>query len=148
MGLERRDRAVHGQREVNPVGVDRTGEEPRVRPETKVKSCEIDKRLVYGAWEKVRANPGRGVGSCGPALPPLVTRGSGLRAGSGPPTAVSSSPRTGPTSSAAELVTVNDDLIRAVADFARRWFGEVLTLHRRAMTSLCSIYPPRPSADT
>ena len=32
MGLERRDRAVHGQREVNPVGVDPAGEEPRVRP--------------------------------------------------------------------------------------------------------------------
>ena len=25
-----------------------------VRPEPKVKSFEIDKRLVYGAWEKVR----------------------------------------------------------------------------------------------
>jgi len=58
MGLERRDRAVHGQREVNPVGVDPTGEEPQVRPEPKVKSFEIDKRLVYGAWEKVRANGG------------------------------------------------------------------------------------------
>ena len=58
MGLERRDRAVHGQHEVNPVGVDPAGEEPRVRPEPKVKSFEIDKRLVYGAWEKVRANRG------------------------------------------------------------------------------------------
>jgi hypothetical protein len=29
-----------------------------VRPEPKVKSLEIDKRLVYGAWEKVRANRG------------------------------------------------------------------------------------------
>jgi RNA-directed DNA polymerase len=58
MGLERRDRAVHGQHEVNPVGVDPTGEEPRVRPEPKVKSFEINKRLVYGAWEKVRANGG------------------------------------------------------------------------------------------
>src|SRR4051794_7739641 len=58
MGLERRGRAVHGQREVNPVGVDPAGEEPRVRPEPKVKSFEIDKRLVYGAWEKVRANRG------------------------------------------------------------------------------------------
>ena len=47
MGLERRGRAVHGQREVNPVGVDPTGEEPQVRPEPKVKSFEIDKRLVY-----------------------------------------------------------------------------------------------------
>jgi RNA-directed DNA polymerase len=58
MGLERRGRAVHGQLEVNPVGVDPVGEEPRVRPEPKVKSFEIDKRLVYGAWEKVRANRG------------------------------------------------------------------------------------------
>ena len=58
MGLERRDRAVHGQREVNPVGVNSAGEEPRVGPEPKVKSFEIGKRLVYGAWEKVRANGG------------------------------------------------------------------------------------------
>src|SRR5690349_11358299 len=58
MGLERRNRAVHGQLEVNPAGVDPAGEEPRVRPEPKVKSFEIDKRLVYGAWEKVRANRG------------------------------------------------------------------------------------------
>ena len=29
-----------------------------MRPEPKVKSFEIDKRLVYGAWEKVRANRG------------------------------------------------------------------------------------------
>ena len=56
MGLERRGRAVHGQHEVNPVGVHPAGEEPRVRPEPKVKSFEIDKRLIYGAWEKVRAN--------------------------------------------------------------------------------------------
>src|SRR5215213_8039593 len=52
MGLERRGRAVHGQLEVNPVGVDPVGAEPQV------KSFEIDKRLVYGAWEKVRANRG------------------------------------------------------------------------------------------
>ena len=58
MGLERRGRAVHGQHEVNPVGVHPAGEEPRVRPEPKVKSFEINKRLVYGAWEKVRANGG------------------------------------------------------------------------------------------
>src|SRR3954464_15417466 len=58
MGLERRDRAVHGQHEVNPAGVDPAGEEPRVRPEPKVKSFEISKRLVYRAWEKVRANKG------------------------------------------------------------------------------------------
>src|SRR3954470_24999764 len=56
MGLERRGRAVHDRREVTPAGVDPAGEEPRVRPEPKVKSFEIDKRLVYGAWEKVRAN--------------------------------------------------------------------------------------------
>ncbi len=53
MGLERRGRADQGQSEVNPVG-----EEPRKRPEPKVKSFEIQKRLVYGAWEKVRANQG------------------------------------------------------------------------------------------
>ena len=58
MGLERRGRAVHGQREVNPVGVHPAGEEPRVRPEPKVKSFEFSKRLIYGAWEKVRANGG------------------------------------------------------------------------------------------
>ena len=58
MGLERRGRAVHGQLEANPVGVDPAGEEPRVRPEPKVKSFEINKRLIYGAWEKVRANGG------------------------------------------------------------------------------------------
>ena len=29
-----------------------------MRPEPKVKSFEIDKRIVYGAWEKVRANRG------------------------------------------------------------------------------------------
>ena len=58
MGLERRDRAVDGQHEVNPVGVHPAGEEPRVRPEPRVKSFEINKRLVYGAWEKVRANGG------------------------------------------------------------------------------------------
>ena len=61
MGRERRDRAVHGQHEVNPAGVDPAGEEPRVRPEPKVKSFEIDKRLIYGAWEKVRAIVGRRV---------------------------------------------------------------------------------------
>ena len=58
MGLERRDRAVHGQLEVNPVGVDPVGEEPRVRPERKVKSFEIRKRLVYEAWQRVQANGG------------------------------------------------------------------------------------------
>jgi group II intron reverse transcriptase/maturase len=34
------------------------GEEPRTRPRPKVKSFEIPKRLVYGAWERVRANKG------------------------------------------------------------------------------------------
>src|SRR3954454_16859575 len=58
MGLERRDRAVHGQHEVTRAGVNPEGEEPRVRPEQKVKSFEIDKRLACGAWEKLRANRG------------------------------------------------------------------------------------------
>ena len=53
MGLERRGRADQGQPGANPQG-----EEPGVRPEPKVKSFEIDKRLVYRAWEKVRANNG------------------------------------------------------------------------------------------
>ena len=34
----------------------------------------------------------------------------------------------------AELATVNDDLIRAVADFTRRWFGDTRVEMRRAMT--------------
>jgi len=34
------------------------GEEPRQEPKPKVKSFEIPKRLVYEAWEKVRANNG------------------------------------------------------------------------------------------
>ena len=53
MGLERRGRADQRHSEANP-----SGEEPRARPEPKVKSFEIDKRLIYGAWEKVRANNG------------------------------------------------------------------------------------------
>ena len=53
MGLEPRGRADQGRPVANPVG-----EEPAARPEPKVKSFEIDKRLVYGAWEKVRANRG------------------------------------------------------------------------------------------
>jgi len=53
MGLERRGRADQGHSEANPPG-----EEPGKRPEAKVKSFEIDKRLMYGAWEKVRANNG------------------------------------------------------------------------------------------
>src|SRR5438477_10363934 len=53
MGLERRGRADQGQPEANPAG-----EEPRGRPEPKVKSFEIDRRLIVQAWEKVRANNG------------------------------------------------------------------------------------------
>ena len=53
MGLERRGRADQGQPGANPQG-----EEPGAGPEPKVKSFEIDKRLVYQAWEKVRANNG------------------------------------------------------------------------------------------
>jgi RNA-directed DNA polymerase len=53
MGLEQRGRADQGQSEANP-----SGEELRERPKPKVKSFEIDKRLVFGAWEKVRANQG------------------------------------------------------------------------------------------
>ena len=53
MGLERRGRADQGQPVANPVG-----EEPSAGSKPKVKSFEIDKRLVYGAWEKVRANQG------------------------------------------------------------------------------------------
>ena len=51
MGLEPRGRADQGQLEANPAG-----EEPRAGPKPKVKSFEIPKRLVYEAWEKVRAN--------------------------------------------------------------------------------------------
>ncbi len=53
MVLEPRGRADHGQLEVNPAG-----DEPVVGPKSKVKSFEIPKRLVYRAWEKVRANNG------------------------------------------------------------------------------------------
>jgi len=53
MGLERRGRADQGQPGANPQG-----EEPGARPEPKVKSFEIGKRLVYQAWEKVRADNG------------------------------------------------------------------------------------------
>ena len=51
MGSERRGRAVHGRVEVNP-----SGEEPTDGPKQKLKSFEIPKRLVFEAWEKVRAN--------------------------------------------------------------------------------------------
>src|SRR5919106_2697939 len=53
MGLEPRGRADQGQSVANPAG-----EEPRARPKAKVKSFEISKRLIYEAWEKVRANKG------------------------------------------------------------------------------------------
>src|SRR5664279_3585775 len=53
MVLEPRSRADQGQLEVNPAG-----DEPVVRPKPKVKSFDIPKRLVYKAWEKVRANDG------------------------------------------------------------------------------------------
>jgi group II intron reverse transcriptase/maturase len=53
MGLERRGRADQGQPVANPEG-----EEPRAGPRPEVKPFEIGKRLVYEAWEKVRANKG------------------------------------------------------------------------------------------
>jgi len=53
MGSERRGRA--GQIEVVVNSVE---EEPPQRSKQKVKSFEISKRLVFGAWEKVRANGG------------------------------------------------------------------------------------------
>src|SRR2546429_1525701 len=53
MGLERRGRADQGQPSANPPG-----EEPKARPRPEVKPFEIDKRLIAGAWEKVRANKG------------------------------------------------------------------------------------------
>lgn len=53
MGLEPRSRT--DQVDLRPT---RLGEEPMERPRPKVKSFEISKRLVYEAWEKVRANKG------------------------------------------------------------------------------------------
>lgn len=53
MEMERRGRADQGHLEVNP-----NGEEPTGGPKPKVKSFEIPKRLIYEAWEKVRANRG------------------------------------------------------------------------------------------
>ena len=53
MGLERRGRADQGHGEANPEG-----EEPIGGPKPKVKSFEIPKRLLFEAWEKVRANNG------------------------------------------------------------------------------------------
>ena len=51
MGSQRRGRAVQGRLEVNG-----SGEEPTDGPRQKLQSFEIRKRLVYEAWEKVRAN--------------------------------------------------------------------------------------------
>ena len=53
MGLERRGRADQDHPGANPQG-----EEPRERSGPRVKSFEIDKRLMVQAWEKVRANNG------------------------------------------------------------------------------------------
>jgi RNA-directed DNA polymerase len=53
MGSEQRGRADQGQPEANSKG-----QEPKERPKPKVKSFDIPKRLVYEAWEKVRANNG------------------------------------------------------------------------------------------
>jgi RNA-directed DNA polymerase len=53
MGLERRGRADQDQPGANPEG-----DEPRAGSEPGVKSLEIGKRLIYQAWEKVRANKG------------------------------------------------------------------------------------------
>ena len=53
MGLERRGRADQGQPVASPQG-----EEPGAGPGPGVKSFETGKRLVYQAWEKVRANNG------------------------------------------------------------------------------------------
>ena len=53
MGLEPRGWASQVDQRPTPVG-----EEPTERPRLKVKSFEIPKRLVFEAWEKVRANKG------------------------------------------------------------------------------------------
>jgi RNA-directed DNA polymerase len=53
MGSEQRGRADQGQPEANSQG-----QEPKERPKPRVKSFDIQKRLVYEAWEKVRANNG------------------------------------------------------------------------------------------
>jgi RNA-directed DNA polymerase len=64
MGLERRSRADQGQPGANP-----SGEEPGARPEPKVKSSVIGKRLIVEAWEKVRADNGApGVDAAGIGL--------------------------------------------------------------------------------
>jgi len=54
MGPEPRGRA--GQVDLRPTPL--SGEEPMGRPEPKVKSFDISKRLVFEAWEKVRDNAG------------------------------------------------------------------------------------------
>jgi RNA-directed DNA polymerase len=53
MGPERRGRADQDHPEANPGG-----EEPGERSGPRVKSFEIDKRLMVQAWERVRANNG------------------------------------------------------------------------------------------
>jgi RNA-directed DNA polymerase len=53
MGLEPRGRADHGRLAANPAGEEQPG-----RPKPQGKSFEIPKRLIYEAWEKVRANNG------------------------------------------------------------------------------------------
>jgi len=53
MGLEPRGWASQVDQGPTPLG-----EEPTERPRLKVKSFEIPKRLVFEAWEKVRANKG------------------------------------------------------------------------------------------
>jgi len=53
MGLERRGRADRGLPGASPEG-----EEPPVRSGPEVKPFEIGKRLIFEAWEKVRANKG------------------------------------------------------------------------------------------
>jgi RNA-directed DNA polymerase len=53
MGLERRGRADQDHLGANPAG-----EEPRERSGPEVKPFEIDKRLIFEAWKKVRANKG------------------------------------------------------------------------------------------
>ena len=53
MGLERRGRADQGRSDANPAR-----DEPKETPKPKRKSFVIPKRLVYEAWEKVRANKG------------------------------------------------------------------------------------------
>ena len=53
MGLEQRGRADQGDADANP-----SGEEQREAPKQKVKSFDISKRLVFQAWDKVRANNG------------------------------------------------------------------------------------------